>query len=92
MPIGPIVKAILLDFGLRGVQTPATAADLRLAQVVHDQLRATPLEQVQVQVQDAMQASPGDHRSLAEWAETVHMTERTRPRHCQRELGMNLGE
>lgn len=98
MPIGPIVK---LDFGLRGVQTPATAADLRLAQVVHDQLCAKPLElsflpmaqhPALVQVLDAMQASPGDHRSLAEWAETVHMTKRTLARHCQRELGMSLGE
>ena len=44
MPIGGIVKAILLDFGSRGVQVPSTAADLRLAQVVHDQLCATPLE------------------------------------------------
>lgn len=73
--------------------------------MVHDQLCATPLElsflpmaqhpalvQVQVQVLDAMQASPGDHRSLAEWAETVHMTERTLARHCQCELGMSLGE
>lgn len=107
MPIGPIVKAILLDFGLRGVQTPATAADLRLAQVVHDQLCAKPLalsflpmaqHPALVQVLDAMQASPGDHRSLAEWAETVHMTKRTLARHChchchcQRELGMSLGE
>ena len=105
MPIGPIVKAILLDFGLRGVQTPATQADLRLAQVVHDQLCATPLDLsflpmaqdlalVQVQVLDAIQASLGDHdhRSLAEWVETVHMTERTLARHCQRELGMSLGE
>ena len=101
MRMGPIVKAILLDFGLRGVQTPAAAADLRLAQVVHDQLCATPLElsflpmaqhPSLVQVLDAMQAGPGDHRSLAEWAETVHMTERTLARHCQRELGMSLGE
>ena len=45
-----------------------------------------------VQVLDAMQASPGDHRSLAEWSETVHMTERTLARHCQRELGMSLGD
>lgn len=63
--------------------------------MVHDQLRATPLELsflpmaqhlALVQVLDAMQASPGDHRSLAEWAETVHMTERTLARHCQRYL------
>ena len=101
MPIGGIIKAILLDFGSRGVQVPQTAQDLRLAQVVHDQLCATPLElsflpvaqhPALVQVLDAMQASPDDHRSLSEWAQTVHMTERTLARHCQRELGMSLGE
>lgn len=101
MPMGSIVKAILLDFGARGVQVPSTAADLRLAQVVHDQLCATPLEMsflpvaqhpALVEVLDAMQAQPDDHRSLGEWAATVHMTERTLARHCQAELGMSLGE
>ena len=101
MPIGGIIKAILLDFGSRGVQVPQTAQDLRLAQVVHDQLCATPLElsflpvaqhPALVQVLDAMQASPDDHRSLSEWAQTGHMTERTLARHCQTELGMSLGE
>ncbi|MEQ6474471.1 MULTISPECIES: helix-turn-helix transcriptional regulator [Comamonas] len=101
MRLGPIVKAVLADFGARGVQIPVTDADLRLARVVHDQLRATPLElsflpmarhPALVQVLDAMQSRPDDHRSLAEWAETVHMTERTLARHCQRELGMSLGE
>lgn len=101
MRIGPIVKAVLADFGLRDVQIPLSEADLRLAQVVHDQLIATPLElsflpvarhPPLVQVLDAMQAQPDDHRSLAEWAATVHMTERTLARHCQSELGMSLGE
>ena len=101
MRIGPIIKAILLDFGARGVQVPGTAADLRLAQVVHDQLGATPLElsflpvaqhPALQQVLGAMQAQPDDHRSLADWAATVHMTERTLARHCQAELGMSLGE
>ena len=101
MPIGPIIRAVLLDFGMRGVQIPATAADLRLAQVVHDQLCATPLElsflpvarhPALVQVLDAMRSQPDDHRSLADWAQTVHMTERTLARHCQAELGMSLGE
>ena len=39
-----------------------------------------------------MRAAPEDHRSLAQWAASVHMTERTLARHCQRELGMGLGE
>lgn len=101
MRIAPIVKVILADFAARAVTVPHTAEDLRLAQVVHDQLRGTPLEvsylpvaehPALITVLDAMQSSPGDHRSLADWAVSVHMTERTLARHCQRELGMSLGE
>ncbi|MEG3000351.1 MAG: helix-turn-helix transcriptional regulator [Comamonas sp.] len=101
MRLGPITKAVLVDFGARGVQVPQTAQDLRLAGVVHDQLCATPLElsflpmaehPALVQVLNAMQEQPGDHRSLADWAASVHMTERTLARHCQTELGMSLGE
>ena len=101
MRIGPIVRAIFADFARRDVHEPQSEADLRLAQVVHDQLAGTPLESsylpaakhpALVQVLDAMQSEPNDHRSLAQWAQTVHMTERTLARHCQSELGMSLGE
>ncbi len=44
------------------------------------------------EVLDALQAEPGDNRSLAQWAQQVHSTERTLARHCQRELGMTFGE
>ena len=96
-----IVKAIFADFALRDVHEPNSDADLRMARVVYDQLCAAPLEDsflpagqdaALVQVLHAMQADPSDHRSLADWAATVHMTERTLARHCQRELGMSLGE
>jgi len=101
MRIGPIVKAIFVDFAQRGVHMPESAQDLRLAQVVYDQLCATPLEvsylpmarhPALIAVLDGMQSRPDDHRSLAAWAQSVHMTERTLARHCQRELGMSLGE
>ena len=80
---------------------PATDADLRLARVLYDQLRAVPVEPgylpaaehpALVEVLTRMRAAPEDHRSLAQWAASVHMTERTLARHCQRELGMGLGE
>ena len=41
---------------------------------------------------DALQAQPWDTRSLADWASSVHTTERTLVRRCQRELGMSLVE
>ncbi|WP_460479859.1 AraC family transcriptional regulator [Comamonas humi] len=99
--IGPIVRAILADFAARDVHGPRSDADLRLARVLYDQLLAVPAETgylpaaehpALVQVLEAMRAAPHDHRSLAAWADSVHMTERTLARHCQRELGMSLGE
>ena len=101
LAVGPIVKSILADFAERGIHIPADAADLRLALVVVDQLARCRVEKnylpgaessLLASVLDALQADPGDHRSLAEWAAAVHTTERTLARHCQRELGMSLGE
>ena len=83
------------------VNLPTSAQDLRLARVVMDQLECaqphddylpygrTPALR---EVLDALQAEPGDNRSLAQWAQQVHSTERTLARHCQRELGMTFGE
>lgn len=99
--IGPIIKAILADFAARDVHQPQTEADLRLAQVLFDQLSQTPVEssflpaaqhpQLQLLLQQLRDA-PQDHRSLAAWASRANMTERTLARLCQRELGMGLGE
>lgn len=99
--LSPILKAILNDFAERDVHVAQSEADLRLAQVLLDQLALSPAEQrylpfaetpLLAQVLDAMQAEPGDNRTQAEWASQVHTTERTLARHCQRELGMSLGE
>ncbi len=101
LAISAILKAILSDFAERGVNLPTSAQDLRLARVVMDQLECaqphddylpygrTPALR---EVLDALQAEPGDNRSLAQWAQQVHSTERTLARHCQRELGMTFGE
>ena len=40
----------------------------------------------------ALEAAPGDSRSVAEWAASVHTTERTLMRRCQSRLGMTLAE
>ncbi|MDM0090106.1 MULTISPECIES: helix-turn-helix transcriptional regulator [unclassified Variovorax] len=99
--VGPIVRSILADFAARALLEPRTEADLRLAHVVVDQLAQAPQQRCYlpdaqspalVAVLDALQAAPDDHRSLADWAQQVHVTERTLARHCQRELGMSLGE
>lgn len=99
--ISDILKAILNDFAERDVKIPECEADIRLAQVVVDQLRVA---QVQTRylpyaqspglhsVLQALQADPGDNRPLVEWAREVHVSERTLARLCLRELGMSFGD
>ena len=99
--IGPIVKSILGDFAARGVRQPQTPQQERLARVMVDQLAASPSRPHYLpaaqhpalsQLLDDLQGRPDDHRSAADLAASIHMTERTLARHCQRELGMSLGE
>lgn len=99
--ISPIIRSVLADFAARELHVPATPADLRLAHVVVDQLAVAEVQRCYlpaaaspalVSVLEALQAEPGDHRSLADWAQRVHMTERTLARQCQRELGISFGE
>jgi AraC-like DNA-binding protein len=99
--ISPIIRSVLADFAARDVREPKTPADLRLAHVVVDQLAVAEVQRSYLPaaaspalatVLEALQADPGDHRPLADWAERVHMTERTLARQCQRELGMSFGD
>ncbi|VVE86508.1 AraC family transcriptional regulator [Pandoraea bronchicola] len=99
--ISALLRAILSDFAERGVACPRTEADRRLAQVLIDQLALAPAEPrflplarspSLARVLEALQREPADNRTLAAWAETVSMTERTLARHCRTELGMTLGQ
>lgn len=99
--ISPIIKSVLADFAARDLHVPRTPADLRLAHVVVDQLAVAPVQRCYLPaattpalaaVLEALQADPGDHRTLAEWAASVHMTERTLARRCQHELAMSFGD
>lgn len=101
LAISDILKAILSDFASREVKIPQSDADRRLADVVMDQLQAAKPSDDYLpyarspalsEVLSALQAEPGDNRTLAQWAEQVHSTERTLARCCQRELGMSFGE
>ena len=101
LAISPILRAILLDFAERDVSAPASTEDLRLARVALDQLRAAKPHEAYLPyaaspelqaVLQALQAEPGDHRPLAQWAARFNMTARTLERRCARELGMSLGE
>ncbi|TCR91809.1 helix-turn-helix transcriptional regulator [Rhizobium sp. BK376] len=101
LSISPLLKAILADFASRDVTAPETAEDLRLAQVLVDQIRLArrfdsylPLSSDALlgPILRSLQEHPGDRRSLAEWARMVKTTERTLSRRCQDELGMSFNE
>lgn len=101
LTIGPIVKSILADFNQRGVNLPSSPEDLRLAQVLLDQMRCSQVQgsylpEAQTpalqSILDALRMEPGHRGSVAQLAGRVFMTERTLARHCQQELGMSLGE
>lgn len=101
LSISPLLKAILADFAARDVTIPETAEDLRLAQVLVDQIRLAPRCESYLPLSDdpllgpllnALQADPGDRHSLAEWARRMGTTERTLSRRCQNDLGLSFNE
>ena len=101
LSISPLLKAILADFATRDIGLPLTSEDLRLAQVLVDQIALArrcesylPLsvDALLGPVLAALQAAPGDRRSLAEWARVMQTTERTLSRRCHDDLGMSFNE
>lgn len=101
LAVGPLIKAILLDLSARQVDYPRSPEDARLMQVLVDQLGAAPRHDSYLpmsddpalgQVLDGLRRCPADKRSLEAWARTVHSTERTLSRRCQRDLGMAFSE
>lgn len=99
--ISDILKSILSDFARRDIHIPQTEADIRLAQVLVDQLQQAPVHQCYLpyashpglqRVLEALQVQPGDNRPLGEWAEQAHVSERTLARLFVRELAMSFGE
>ena len=75
------------------------AEDLRLAQVLVDQIRLAPRFESYLPFSDdpllgpilaALQADPGDRRSAAQWAREAGTTERTLSRRCHDQLGVSF--
>ena len=101
MRISAIARSVLTDLAHRNIRRPSAAEDVRLAQVMLDQMRLAKSEHSYLPqarsaslgaVLDALTTDPGSRRSVAEWAQSVHLTERTLARHCVHELGMGLAE
>ncbi|EKO3505015.1 helix-turn-helix transcriptional regulator [Vibrio fluvialis] len=99
--VTPIVSAIIDDFRQREISVAETPQDLRLVQVLLDQLATRETQhhflpssnnKYLAPILAAVEENPTDDTSLQQWAERVHTTERTLARHCQAELGMSFTE
>lgn len=102
LTVSPLLRALLDHLRLQPEAAPRSSAPRqRLLQVLVDQLAAATCvgsylpssdDPLLAPVLAALQAAPGDARSIAELAAAVHTTERTLMRRCQSELGMTLAE
>lgn len=99
LSVSPLVRALLEHLCQHPADQAGGEAEARLLQVLVDQLGQLPRagsylpgsdDPALAAVLRALQMHPGDNRSLAELAESVHTTERTLLRRCQRDLGMPL--
>ena len=96
-----VIKAIVTDLTARGIGHPRTEMDLRMAQVVIDQLIGAKRYSSYLPSTDdsllspivrMIEADPGDRRSLKQWAGSVGSTERTLSRRWQACLFMSYNE
>ncbi len=101
LSVSAIAKAVFLDLQKRQVRKPQSPEDVRLMEVLIDQLSASvPVDSFLPMSSDAalrnvleaLCKNPGDSRTLVEWARYVHSTERTLARRCTRDLGMTFLE
>lgn len=101
LAITPLIKALLAEFTLRQSNTARSAKELRMAQVLIDLLEETDilnsyLPGVQNPTLQPMllelSANPGTHTTLAQWATTLNLTQRTLIRRFIQETGLTFGE
>ena len=95
------IGQLLDELGRKPPAIVATQQEQRLLQVLVDQLEQADCAGTYLPTSDdpllkpvlvALQANPGDARTIAEFAEISHTTERTLMRRCQRDLGMSFVE
>ncbi len=99
--LSPLLKAIIDHFETRKIRHPITSEDLRLADVLIDQLRLAPKHASYLPLSNhpkikpiiaEMLKTPNDDRTLSEWGKFIHATERTLARYFQSEFGISFGE
>lgn len=101
LTVSPLLHGLLEHLRQTPPALAQGASHERLLQVVLDQLEVAPVsgsylptssDPLLAPVLQALEAAPGDPRSVAEWAAFAHTTERTLMRRCQSQLGMTLAE
>ena len=94
-----ILFAIVQDLAARAVEIPKSADDLRLADVLIDQIRLArefggyvPFvdDPAIARIMTAIVQRPGDRRNLAQWAEQVALSERSLSRRWRELTGMSF--
>lgn len=101
LTVNPLVRAMLHHLRQHAPDPSARASDMRLMQVLVDQLACATRANSYLPHSDdalvapllqALYADPADNRSLAEFARDFHTTERTLARRCMGVLGMSLAD
>ncbi|WP_287814101.1 helix-turn-helix transcriptional regulator [Pseudomonas sp.] len=101
LTLSPLIRALLEQLRVDPPALPQTEEQQRLLQVLVDCLARAPVagsylpsssDPLLGPVLQALEANPGDSRSLPELAKAVNTTERTLVRRCQRDLGMTFAE
>ncbi|RXJ71880.1 AraC family transcriptional regulator [Veronia nyctiphanis] len=99
--VSDLTSAIAETIKHNGITIPETEQDIRLAEVMFDQLltakqysRFIPstTDTLIQPIIDAFEKDPADAMTLTEWANKLHTTERTVARQCLSELGMSFTE
>lgn len=99
--ITPLVRAILEHLLTHPLTLPLTNKDDRLLQTLVDRLEQaesagsylpTTSDSLLGPILDALEANPGDNRTLEEIAFDANTTERTLMRRCKRQLGMTFAQ
>ncbi|WP_081724232.1 AraC family transcriptional regulator [Advenella kashmirensis] len=101
LTVSPFMRALLEELRRTPPGIPGTPQEQRLLQVLVDLLEQAECTGTYLPASNdpllkpvllALQANPGDSRTIAEFATLNHTTERTLMRRCQRDLGMSFVE
>ncbi|CAB3746028.1 MULTISPECIES: AraC family transcriptional regulator [Burkholderia] len=101
LELSEVIKTLVFDLTKRGVGHPRTPADRRMVEVVIDQMVAAERYSTYLPLTDdplllpiirAIEADPGDRRTLAQWADQIGSTERTLSRRWRSGLFMSYNE